>query len=105
METLTEQQRTQLETVHGRNNKLIWAIFKGTPGNSVIKYLLTIIESVEYFINQGADIEHRDKGKIQRMQIINNLITDGRTPIYLAGRDGRFEALDILIRVIDIHIS
>ena len=66
METLTEQQRTQLETVHGRNNKLIWAIFKGTPGNSVIKYLLTIIESVEYFINQGADIEHRDKGKIQK---------------------------------------
>jgi hypothetical protein len=70
METLSEQQKAQLETVNGINNKLIWAIFKGTPGTLYV-YLCSKsyspLESVEYFIRQGADIEHKDKGAPEKL--------------------------------------
>lgn len=48
-------------------------------------FVFTLAAVVEYFIEQGANIDFTD--------------ADNMTPLYKSGRDGKHEALEILIKV------
>ncbi|PRP88389.1 wd40 repeat, subgroup [Planoprotostelium fungivorum] len=72
LDALSPAQRSQLDSVNGLENKLVWSIYKGSP------------DLVEYFIQEGALVDWTDQ--------------DNMSALYKSGRDGKHEASEILIR-------